>query len=57
MSKLSGKPSCSRIMTDRISAMTPTNIAVTPYWMAMTLWSWLQMYLVIKVSGSWCSIS
>ena len=25
-------------------------MAVIPYWMAMTLWSWLQMYLVINVS-------
>ena len=32
--------------------MTPTKIAVTPYWMAMTLWSWLQTYLVMNVCGS-----
>ena len=48
---VSGKPSCSRIIADSTSATRPTKIAVTAYWIAMTLWSWLQMYLVMKVCG------
>jgi hypothetical protein len=36
----------------RTRATRPTAIAVREYWIAMTLWSWLQMYLVINVWGS-----
>ena len=48
---VSGKPSCSRIRPDSTSATSPTAMAVTAYWMAMTLWSWLQMYFVMNVCG------
>ena len=47
-----GKPSCRRISTDSPSAINPTAIAVTMYWIAMTLWSWLQTYFVMNVCGS-----
>src|SRR6188474_178575 len=50
--KVSGNPSCIRIITDSPSATRPIAIAVIAYWIAMTLWSWLQMYFVTKVCGS-----
>src|SRR4030095_12911152 len=50
--KVSGNPSCIRIITDNPSATRPMAIAVIAYWTAITLWSWLQMYFVTKVCGS-----
>src|SRR5688572_15099437 len=50
--KVSGKPICSRISSDSTSATSPTPIATLPYWIAMTLWSWLQTYFSIHVWGS-----
>ena len=38
-----------RIITDIASATSPMAIAVSVYWIAMTLWSWLQMYFVMNV--------
>src|SRR5438093_4710427 len=52
-----GKPICSRIRSDSTSATMPTTIAVIEYWMAMTLWSWLQTYLVTQLFGSCNSAS
>jgi hypothetical protein len=46
-----GHPSCKRMIPDSTSAMTPTKIAVSEYWIAMTLASWLQMYLPMNVFG------
>ena len=46
-----GKPSCSRMIPDSTSATSPTPIAVSEYWTAMTLASWLQMYLPMNVFG------
>ena len=39
------------MIPDSTSATSPTAIAVIPYWTAMTLASWLQMYLPMKVFG------
>ncbi len=50
--KVFGNPSCRRISPESTRATSPTAIAVIAYWMAMTLWSWLQMYLVTNVCGS-----
>ena len=50
--KVSGKPICNRISSESTSATSPTPMATLPYWMAMTLWSWLQMYFSMKVCGS-----
>jgi hypothetical protein len=47
-----GKPICSRIRFDSMSPTRPTRIAVQPYWTAITLWSWLQTYFVMKLWGS-----
>ncbi len=47
-----GQASCRRIMPDRTSATRPTRIAMTEYWIAMTLWSWLQTYFATKLWGS-----
>ncbi len=49
--KVSGNPSCSRISHDSTNATRPIAIAVSAYWMAMTLASWLQMYFVTKLFG------
>ena len=49
--KRSGNPSCSRINHDITNATNPIPIAVTAYWIAMTLASWLQMYFPMKVFG------
>jgi N-acyl-D-aspartate/D-glutamate deacylase len=52
-----GKPSCSRIITDSPSATSPTRMAITEDWIALSVWSGRRTYLVMKVCGSWCSIS
>src|SRR5688572_3093520 len=50
--KVSGKPIWSRISSDSARATSPTPMATLPYWIAMTLWSWLQTYFSIHVCGS-----
>ena len=47
--KVSGKPSCSRISQDSTRATKPIASAVTEYWMAMTLASWLKTYFVTQL--------
>ena len=44
-----GNPSCRRMSPDSTSATSPTKIAVSAYWTAMTLASWLQTYFPIQV--------
>jgi hypothetical protein len=46
-----GKPSCSRISQDSTSATSPIAIAVSEYWIAMTLASWLKTYFVHQLCG------
>ena len=49
--KVPGKPSCSRISQDSTSATRPIAKAVSEYWMAMTLASWLKTYFVTQLFG------
>ena len=49
--KVCGNPSCSRMIPDSTRAISPTPIAVIAYCTAITLASWLQMYLPMKVLG------
>ena len=50
-SKLSGNPSCSRIIHDNTKATMPIAIAVNEYWIAITLASWLKTYFVTQLFG------